>query len=64
MIQETELLSLGNDDPFKKVVQRIHEHYDGKITHQEAIEAARNLIGFCKLILEIKVDMNQNRKHG
>jgi hypothetical protein len=39
---------------YQGVVNHISELYQGSISQREAHEAARNLIGFCQLLLEIK----------
>ncbi|MBE9602656.1 hypothetical protein [Pedobacter sp. MC2016-24] len=41
---------------YTAVVQEMHKLYDSKITDNQANEAARNLIGFCKIILEIQAE--------
>lgn len=47
---------------YDKIVQKIQALYDHKLTEKEAHEAARNLIGFCKVLLEIHQEKNQNPK--
>ena len=41
-------------DAYQSVVEHINGLYGGKISHLEAHEAARNLVGFCQLLLEIE----------
>lgn len=38
---------------YEDIVDVIHKMYDNKLTHKEAHDAARNLIGFCKKAVEI-----------
>jgi hypothetical protein len=38
---------------YEEIVQEMRNLYKGNISDQEADEAARNLIGFCKTLLEI-----------
>jgi len=47
-------------ESYNEVVQHMKELYQGNISDPEAHEAARNLIGFCKLLLEIKAKRSQN----
>jgi len=46
---------------YNRIVERMHKLYNGKITEDEANEAARNLIGFCKVLLEIHTQNIQNQ---
>jgi hypothetical protein len=48
------------NSPYDRIVGNIRNLYDGDISDQEAHEAARNLIGFCKLLLEIRRQRLQN----
>lgn len=48
----TEKRSLG--DIYDAVVDNIYQMYDNQITHKEAHEAARNLLGFCQKVIEIR----------
>ena len=49
---------------FDDVVQDMHDLYDNQITEGEAQEAASNLIGFCKTLLEIKMEQVNNKNHA
>jgi hypothetical protein len=49
--------SLG--DIYDSVVDNIYQMYDNKITHKEAHEAARNLLGFCQKVIEIRARENK-----
>lgn len=42
-----------DDDLFMAVVDDMHALYKNTISNDEAFEAARNLIGLCKILLEI-----------
>lgn len=44
------------DALFDRIVNDILEMYDHEISEQEAIEAARNWLGFCEKMLEIEKD--------
>lgn len=52
------------DDLYQVVVDDMHDLYNHTITESEAQEAANNLIGFCKTLLEIKMEEAQNSGHG
>jgi hypothetical protein len=39
---------------YDSVVDNIYQMYDNQITHKEAHEAARNLLGFCQKVIEIR----------
>ena len=41
-------------DAYRSIVVHINGCYGGKISELEAHEAARNLVGFCHLLLEIE----------
>ena len=49
---------------YDKIVQKIQVLYDNKLSPTEAHAAARNLIGFCKVLLEIHREKNQNQMCG
>lgn len=44
---------------FDRIVGHIREMYGNKISEQEAIEAARNWIGFCGKLDEIEKDLQK-----
>lgn len=48
---------------YKKLVTYIHNTNPVPLTDREAHEGARNLIGFCRTLLEIHTEMIQNRGH-
>lgn len=45
------------------IIQHIHDLYHGKISNQEAHEAARNLISFCKILIEADGDNKKSGSH-
>lgn len=49
---------------YDNIVQRIQALYNNALSEKEAHEAARNLIGFCKVLLEIHREQNQNLSCG
>lgn len=51
------------DETYEGVVQDMRDLYDNRISDQEAHEAARNLIRFGRLALEIKSASRQNPAH-
>lgn len=65
MIQKSHEIvrSVIKPKPYERIVQRMRDLFNGQITDKEAHEAARTLIGFCKLLLEIKAEQNQNQTH-
>lgn len=56
--------STGSADSFQGVVGVIHKHARRPYTEVEAAEAARNLIGFCQLALDIRRRQIQDGSHG
>lgn len=44
------------EELYGAVVQDMHRLYDYRITEADACDAASNLIGFCKTLLEIKME--------
>lgn len=54
---------LSSDDIYGSIVNDMHDLYEGKITHGEASEAANNLIGFCRLLIEIQQEIGHNKNH-
>ena len=62
MIQKTQDCEVNK--AYERVVQNMRELYQGNISEQEAHEAARNLIGFCRTLLAMKADKEQNHKHA
>lgn len=49
------------DAAYLNIVEDMRKLYDYKISETEAHEAARNLINFCKIVLEINSTTDQNR---
>ncbi|MVM32435.1 hypothetical protein GO755_20485 [Spirosoma sp. HMF4905] len=51
-------MPISQTNPENQAYQGVVDHlmglYRGKISQRKAHEAARNLIGFCQLLLEIK----------
>lgn len=47
------------ENHFNNVVRQMSALYNESITEYEAAEAARNLIGYCRVMLEVQ---NQRRK--
>lgn len=43
----------SQEEIFSSIAARIRESYDGEMDEQESRKLARNLIGFCKKIIEI-----------
>lgn len=52
------------DTQFGLVVASMDELYNHDITQLEAAEASRNLIGFCKTMLEIHHKSRQDSTHA
>jgi hypothetical protein len=44
---------------FDRIVRHIQEMSGNQLSEQEAIEAARNWLGFCSKLQEIKKDMQK-----
>ncbi len=49
------------DEIYASVVERIKKQYHYKISDQEADEAARNLLGFCQKLVEIKAEQIRDK---
>ena len=47
------------DELFDRIVNDILEMYNHEISEQEAIEAARNWLGFCEKVIEIDKNMEK-----
>lgn len=56
---ELDIEQFDSDDLYQGVVDDMYALYDNTITEGEAREAASNLIGFCKTLLEIKMEKEQ-----
>jgi hypothetical protein len=46
---------------FDRLVLQIQKMYGNQLTEQEAIEAARNWIGFCSKLQDIEKSIDNNR---
>lgn len=51
-----------NKESFNNIVCQIKAMYNSSMTCSEANEAARNLIGFCKILVDYKVKERASQK--
>ena len=49
-----------HDNSFSKIADGLAALYDPPLSREEAFEAASNLVGYCRLMLEIKAQMEDN----
>lgn len=52
-----------NEESFNRVVEAIRKNTNRTLSEPEAQEAARNLVGFCRTMLAIHAELNQNQEH-
>ncbi|MBN8820637.1 MULTISPECIES: hypothetical protein [unclassified Spirosoma] len=52
--EEPKPIKSPESDAYHGLVEHMHELYQGVLSERDAHQAARNLIGFCQVLLEIK----------
>lgn len=53
----------SQEEIFASIAARIRESYEGEMDEQESKRLARNLIGFCKKIIEIRIRQEQDSEY-
>ncbi len=55
---------LSQEQLFERIAYKVWKKYDGTISKNNAFEAARNVTGFFKTLLEIETENSRVKKTG